>query len=277
MVEGTLSVPLRPGPPASASIRLSHETVRDGEALDATVELRDAGGNLVPHAFLEVIAEGARAGAARELGEGLYAIAVLAEPADGPRTVRLRVRSGKADEVARIDVVREESIRAMAVGAMLGGQSNLSRANAASLQAEVSAHAGPRPLELVARAGLLQFATASQTVSGVPQRGELRGLSVAAGVRASAPLGPFAIHGTLLGGMLRSFGSIIVESGPAAGVRQGIAEWGPCASALLGTSMRAGRGRAVAELQLTYAPGHGDLAGNLGGIGVSLGYLYPLR
>jgi hypothetical protein len=277
MVEGTLSVPLRPGPPASASIRLSHETVRDGEALDATVELRDAGGNLVPHAFLEVIAEGARAGAARELGEGLYAIAVLAEPADGPRTARLRVRSGKADEVARIDVVREESIRAVAVGAMLGGQSNLSRANAASLQAEVSAHAGPRPLELVARAGFLQFATASQTVSGVPQRGELRGLSVAAGVRASAPLGPFAIHGTLLGGMLRSFGSIIVESGPAAGVRQGIAEWGPCASALLGTSMRAGRGRAVAELQLTYAPGHGDLAGNLGGIGVSLGYLYPLR
>src|SRR6267142_2437083 len=180
MVEGTLSVPLRPGPPARASIRLSHETVRDGESLDATVELRDAGGNPVPDAFLEVFAEGARAGAPREVGEGLYAIAVLAEPADGPRTARLRVRSGTADEVARIDVVREESIRAVAVGALLGGQSNLSRANAASLQAEVSARAGPRPFEMVARAGLLQFATANETVSGVPQRGELRGLPLAA-------------------------------------------------------------------------------------------------
>jgi hypothetical protein len=41
--------------------------------------------------------------------------------------------------------------------------------------------------------------------------------------------------------------------------------------------MQAGRGRAVAELQLAWAPGRGDVSGNLGGVGVSLGYLFLVR
>src|SRR5262249_53573691 len=162
------------------------------------------GGNPVPNASLEVIAEGARTGAPREVGDGVYSVRVAAEPMEGPRIARLRVRSGTADEVVRIDVVREQPIRTVPIGAFLGGQSTLSRANAASLQAEVSARAGPRPLEWVARAGLLQFATAHEAPAGVPQRSELQGLSLAAGVRASAPFGPFGIHGTLLAGVLRS-------------------------------------------------------------------------
>jgi hypothetical protein len=44
-----------------------------------------------------------------------------------------------------------------------------------------------------------------------------------------------------------------------------------------GASMRLRRGRAVAELQLSHAPGRGDLSGNLGGVGVCFGYLFALR
>jgi hypothetical protein len=47
--------------------------------------------------------------------------------------------------------------------------------------------------------------------------------------------------------------------------------------AAAGASMRAGKGRAVAELQLAHAPGRGDVAGNLGGIGLSFGYLFGLH
>jgi len=41
--------------------------------------------------------------------------------------------------------------------------------------------------------------------------------------------------------------------------------------------MRAGAGRVVSELQLTHAPASGDLTGNVGGVGISFGYLFSLR
>jgi len=275
---GSVAVLLRPGSPARAAIRFPGDSVREGESVDALVDLRDAGGNPVSDAALELVADGARTEPPREVQAGLYAVRMHVDPLAGMRSAQLRVRCGAVDEVARIDVVRDERPDRIAAGALLGGQSNLARANAASVQAELSAHAGSPALEVVARAGLLQFATARDSVSGVSQRGELRGLSFAAGVRASVPLGRLmSIHGALLGGALRSFGAVTVESGPASGIREGTAQWGAFASALLGASIRAGRGRAVAELQLAFAPGRGDLAGNLGGVGVSLGYLFTLR
>jgi hypothetical protein len=125
---------------------------------------------------------------------------------------------------------------------------------------------------------LLQFAPASESVSGVAQRGELRGLALSLGARASTRLGNrLALHAALLGGALRSFGTVTVESGAASGIREGMAHWGPLATALVGASMKAGRGRAVAELQLAWAPGRGDVSGNLGGLGLSVGYLFALR
>jgi hypothetical protein len=131
---------------------------------------------------------------------------------------------------------------------------------------------------VLARAGVLQFASAQESVSGVPQRGELRGLSLSAGVRASTRLGSLiSLHGALLAGALRTFGTVTVESGPASGIREETAQWSPLGTALVGASMQAGRGRAMAEVQLAYAPGRGDLSGNLGGVGVSLGYFFPLR
>ena len=41
--------------------------------------------------------------------------------------------------------------------------------------------------------------------------------------------------------------------------------------------MRIGSGRAFGEVQLSTAPGRGDISGNLGGLGLSFGYLFALR
>jgi hypothetical protein len=98
------------------------------------------------------------------------------------------------------------------------------------------------------------------------------------GARASLAFrGRVTVHGSLLAGALRSFGAVILDSGPAAGLRQGTAQWAVMGIAAVGASMRAGTGRAVAELQVAHAPGRGDVSGNLGGIGVSFGYLLALR
>src|SRR5919201_3987591 len=253
VVSGSLIVPLKPGPPARASIRFSPDTARKSETIEALVAVRDAGGKPVSDAVLEIAAEDARTNPPRLLEDGLYAISMQVDRGSGTRSAQLRVRCGTVDERARIEVARSDMADGIAVGTLLGGQSNLSRANAASLQAEVATHVWLPALEVLARTGLLQFASASESVSGVTQRGELRGLSLALGVRASAPLGNrFSVHAAVLAGALRTFGTVTVENGPASGIRQGTAQWGPLGSASVGASMQAGRGRAVAELQLAW-------------------------
>lgn len=277
-VEGALAVPLRSGAPARATILVSDAGVREGQAMEALVELRDSGGNLVPGAALEVDADGARTDPPRELQDGLYSVRVRADFGDAPGPARLRVRAGDARETVRIGIVREEHADGISVGALLGGQSNLSRANAGALQAELSMHPGSRAFELLARAGLLQFAAAHDALTGVAEKGDLRGLSLTVGARASLPIrGPFSAHAAVLVGALRAYGSLAIAAGPAAGLTQGTAQWGPLATAAAGASLRLGTGRAIAEVQLSHAPARGDLAGNLGGLGVAFGYLFPVR
>jgi hypothetical protein len=278
LVEAALAIPLRSGAPASAHLHLEQGTVREGESIDATVELRDAGGNPVSGATLEVMAASADADPAHEIGEGVYSVRVHARAGDGGSSANVRVRSGSAVDTVGVPILRAETPRGIAIGALIGGQSNLSRAKAALIQAEVAGHPGIRAIEVVGRVGYYEFAAAHDTFAGFAQRGDLHGLSAGAGVRATLPLyGRVALHATAIAGLLRTFGSLTLESGPAAGVRQGTAQWGPYGTVALGASMRAGAGRVVSELQLTHAPASGDLTGNVGGVGISLGYLFSLR
>jgi hypothetical protein len=203
---------------------------------------------------------------ARSLGvEGSLQITLLPDPA----TVAIEVLQPPAGE---------ERTDGVAVGVLLGGQSNLAHANAATLQAEVAAHPGVRAVEILARAALLQFAGAREMAGDVSQRGDLRGFSLAAGVRGVLPLPRrFSAHAAVLVGALRSFGTLAIDGGTFAGMSQPTAQWGPLLTAIAGASLRLGNGRAVAELQLSHAPGRGDVVGNLGGIGLSFGYLLALR
>lgn len=278
-LEASADVALRPGPPARLALALA-EPLREGQAAEAAVELSDEAGNPVPGASLEVVAEGASAGAARELEPGRYAVPLRAEPGTSPGTARVRVRSGAASSEARFEVLPARSLQALTAGILLGGRTNFSRALAAGFEAELSMRPGTRPLALLGRVGLLQFAAQHTQLLApdISQQGELHGLSFALGARAELPLPRgFALQGVLLAGALRSFGSVQIQGGAANGVRQGISSWGPLAMAALGASIGAGQGRAVAELQLTEAPGRGDVAGNLGGVGLSFGYLLALR
>jgi hypothetical protein len=277
-IRGSVAVPLRAGAPAQASVVLPDGQVREGESTEALVELRDAGGNPVGGAALDVGADGARVETPREVREGVYAVRVHTRRGDAPGPAELRVRAGDARQTARIGIVRDERENGISLGALLGGQSNFSRANGGSMQLEVAVHPGLRDLEAVARVGMLQFAPAHASLTDVPMKGDLRGLSLAAGVRGSLMLrGRFAAHGALLAGALRSYGSVAIDGGPAAGLTQGMAQWGPLLTATAGASMRAGSGRVLAELQLSHAPVKGDVTGNLGGLGVSVGYLFTLR
>lgn len=279
-LEAAVDIALRPGPSARAVLALS-EPLREGQAAQATVELSDEGGNPVSGATLEVAAEGgAAAGPAREIAPGRYAFPLRAEPGSAPGPARVRVRSGAASSEAGFAVLPVRRLGRLAAGILLGGRSNFSRAHAAGFEAELSMRPGPAPVELLGRVGLLRFA-ASRTpllAPDIAQQGELSGLSLALGARAELPLPlSFALHGTLLAGALRSFGSVRIQGGAADGARQGVASWGPMAAAALGTSFRAGAGRALAELQFTESLGRGDVSGNLGGLGLSLGYLLALR
>jgi hypothetical protein len=274
------TIALLPGPPAQVRLRAQPAELTGPGEIRLSAEVVDGRGNALPADDLRLTSD------AGDLEvHGTSAVLRVRETPEATNEIRVQAVSGPAaGSLAiplRLGPAQSALVRvprSFSAGLFLGGQSNFARANALSAQAEVSANPGIRGLELLGRAGLLQYAAAHSAIGGISQRGELNGLSLAVGARASLPLrGRFTLHGSLLAGALRSFGAVTLDSGPAAGLRQGTAQWAAMGIAGIGASMRAGSGRAVAELQLAHAPGHGDISGNLGGIGLSFGYLLALR
>jgi hypothetical protein len=277
-----VSIALLPGPPVRVRLHATPAEIAGPGEIRLEAEVVDAHGNPLAPEGLELSSDAGDLQARGASGvlrvqaalEGRKEIGISARAGPASGTLAIPVRAAIAEPAGRPSF----RLGDFAAGVLLGGQSNLSRANAFSAQAEVSAHPGLRAVEVLARAGFLQYAPAQSANGGISQRGELNGLSFALGARASMALrGRFSLHASLLAGALRSFGAVTAESGPAAGLRQGTAQWSAMGIAAVGASMRAGAGRAVAELLLAHAPGRGDVAGNLGGVGLSLGYLFALR
>jgi hypothetical protein len=282
----TAAIALLAGPPAQ--IRLTAAPGDAGAEGDVRVqgEVFDARGNALPADRLRFSCDGA--GLAQE---GTFAAVHLPAARDGRSEVRVvAVLDGAQASIAlplrpqaeEAKVAGEARADGIALGALLGGQSNLSRASAGVMQAELAVDPGLGPrlgnLEVLARAGVQQFAAARENVAGTPQTSELRGLSLLAGVRASLPIrGALSAHLALLAGALRTFGTLAVEGGPGGQFTEATAQWSALGIVAAGASLRLGRGRVIAELQLSHAPGRGDVSGNLGGIGISAGYLFALR
>lgn len=275
----TAAIALVGGPPAQIHLTATPSERREGEDEDLRVqaEVLDARGNLLPVDGLrfwsdggELVQQGAQA-ALHVARDGRSQIQVSAAAGDAQASIAVPLRPTPSSRQAV--TARGERVDGLALGALLGGQSNLSRANAGSMQAEIAVHPGLAAVELLARAGLLQYAAARESAATT----DLRGFSLLCGIRASLPVrGDLSAHVALLAGALRAFGSLAVAGG-GAGFTQRTAEWGLVAGAAAGGSLRLGRGRAIAELQYSHAPGRGDLSGNLGGAGVSVGYLFELR
>lgn len=285
----TAAITLLAGPPAQIRLTAA-QTEADAEG-DVRVqgEVFDARGNALPGDRLRFSCDGAALAQ-----EGTSAAVHLPGARDGRSEVRVvAVLDAAQASIAlplrlqppQASIAREGGADRIVLGALLGGQSNLSRASAGTLQAELAIDAGLGPgvgsgasVEVLARAGLLQFAAARDNVAGSAETSELRGLSLLAGVRASLPVrGGLSAHLALLAGALRTFGTLAVEGGPGGQFSQATAHWSALGTVAAGASLRLGRGRAIAELQLSHAPARGDVSGNLGGVGVSAGYLFALR
>ncbi len=280
----TVTVATLPGPAANIRLTAAPVSIAGAGEVRIGAQVVDGRGNPVAADELRFSVEGAtleQNGAeaivqvpADHAGRRELVVSATAAAVRGSIAIALREPAGQES----LEIASEARDSAIAVGALVGGQSNLSRANAGSMQAEVSVHPGLRGIELVARGSLLQFVPARAVITGVPEKGELRGVSIAAGARGSLKLrGGFSAHASVLVGALRSYGTLAIDGGPAAGVTQGTAQWGPLLAAAAGVSLWLGRGRVIAELQLSHAPARGDVSGNLGGVGVSFGYLFALR
>jgi hypothetical protein len=269
----SVAIALVAGPAAQIRLTAVPGELREGGDLRVEAEVLDARGNEVSGEGLrfwsdggELVQQGAAA-ALHVADEARNEIHVSAAAGVAQASVAVPLRHAPAPQPV---IATVEPMDRVALGALLGGQSNLSRANAGTMQAELSVRPGFAAVELLARAGLLQFAAAREGAA----TSDLRGVSLLAGVRASLPVrGGLVAHLALLGGALRSFGSLAA----AGGFTQRTAEWGVVGTAAAGGSLRLGSGRAIAELQLSNAPGRGDLSGNLGGVGICAGYLFALR
>jgi hypothetical protein len=274
---GEADIALRPGRPAHAAVELSARAVREGDALDAVVEVSDAGGNVVPGAPLHVDAEVAEADAPRRLGDGRMAVTLRTAAGDGASLGRVRVRSGDASAEATFPVLSSQDPWAMSGAVWLGGHTNFLHAGAGSAALELAAHPGLPSLELLGRLELQQFATVDDAATRGQLSADLRALSFLTGVRVTARLPwPFAAHASARVGLQRAFGTLH-SGGAGAGVAQDTAFWGPVASLAGGASMALGKGRLLGELQLSFAPARGDVEGNLGGLGLFVGYAFHLR
>jgi hypothetical protein len=130
-------------------------------------------------------------------------------------------------------------------------------------------------LDLVAEGafGLYAPIRGARSLNGGPSFDvQLQELSAAAGARYWIPVGVrTSLHLSIVGGGQRTSSTVYPSASPDA--KSSETRWGPVVRAGGGAAFYLGFGRVTAQLDYTLAPSTGIIRGNVGGAGLSLGYL----
>lgn len=219
-----------------------------------------------------------------------YASTLQLEPRPGPlarQGLALSSLRAKVEAASLATVVGENSANARArsqlrpweptLAALLLMQSNLERATGLGVRVEGSLRLADLPLEaLLQLEGRQNFAAPLPSVNGVDRSFTLGGLSPRLGVRWSQPVaGRGVLFADLSAGVLRMAGAlrwsregnVFVDPRP-------LSTLGPIAAVGGGLGWPLGPGRLVGQVQWAYAPARGNVSGNLGGLGLGVGYQF---
>jgi len=287
-VQGKAQVELRAGPPASAKAALAQALARAGDPpIDGTLVLRDAFGNPLRGASPAVSCTVGRVELTKELGQGAYQLRFGAGPGDRTGTGKLMASAGGGPELPAGDVLvlPAPADFGVSLGLRAGAQSNFALLHGGGGLAEIAVRpVGRWPLEVMVEAGgsLLVPVDQSYREAGPNARisTDLRWATGALGARASFGLNPaLAVYGAVSGGAQYTWATYHVSGGGAPSLSLSDAGLAPFARAAAGVTYRAGPGRLLGELQVTYAPPPSAtaLGGNLGQLTAMVGYLVEVR
>ena len=273
---GDASLPLIAGAATQAFLTFPSPIVA-GELARGELTLSDAFGNSADHASVTAATTTGRAARVTNLGGGRYELELNSDPSDAPGDHQLQVTAnGQPVGAASLVVLRYQRRWALSVGLMAFVQTNFTQWTKGGPRLSVGLRMGRTQLHVVLEGtygGYVPIASARPVDRGMAAFDiDLEEFSVLGGARYWIPLGPrSSLHLSLVGGLQRTWAGISkrgVKGSTISEVTSGLA-----IRAAGGLAFYLGFGQLVTQLEYTLAPGAGLVQGNLGGLGVGLGYV----
>ncbi len=274
--EGALN--LLAAAPAKAGLRFPSR-VAAGTTGAGTLTLADAFGNPVRGAAIVARLTGGRTATARETEPGSYALELVTEAGDAPGEDEL-VLTANGKEIARqrVIILRYERRWAVKLGAQGYLQTNLSQWLSGGPRLSLGLRLAGTGFEVVAEGAYGAFAPAQARsadgqlgVKQPPFRIDLHTFSLALGARYWIPFGVrTSFHVSFVAGLHRTASTV---SRAATAERYSDVTVSLIFRAGGGLAFELGPGRVVSQLEYALAPAEGLIHGNVGGVGLGLGYL----
>lgn len=292
-LQKTLTVSLKTGVPSRGTIQFAETELRvGGDPLLGHVRLEDARGNPVMGASLQLAASKGRAELVREAGAGDYEVRFAAEDdaSLGPTSLEVTVPDSAVRLSQPFVIVPGLKTGSKSVGLFAGGRSNLSRLHGGGATVDVGYVPLRRPLELNAALTVASFAPATIERSSVSLSASFWTLQLLFGARYHVLLGAASgVYGGLGVGVHRVGQRLSIAS--VSDLNPSPSSFMPIARVAAGYTYRLGPGRFAAELgygveRFSWDPSREtdprvrnfpEVVGNLGGVQLSVGYLFSVR
>ena len=271
---GVGQLALETGPPSVLVWVSRPRFTRAGEAFEAQVRVSDAFGNAVNRAPIQASLAGATTTEVEPLGDGRHRI-VSAIPDDAPIGSReLSVAAGTVDWRDEVLVGQFQRPWGFLLGLSLTGQTNFARADALVPRVNLGLHVGRTPFELLLEGDLALYGSFTAALPAGLQKTSLALAGAAVGTRYSVPVSArWTVYASGVVGV-EVVSSTLTLTSSSVSRTQAEQRGAILLRGAVGTSVALGRGRFFGQLEGSWARARGQLSGNLGGLGIGIGYLY---
>lgn len=266
---------LQPGPPRTAALTLPLNAPA-GTEVRGRLDARDAWKNPVAPGAVEVVSSRGRPARVTAGEDGTLQVAYAVAKDDPTGDTDFEVRSGaQALSRARLEVLRPERPWAISVGAFVTGAWNFSQARSFSPRVGAGVRLGLSGFEAGVEGAFAWYPRldAAKTLDGLNDAStELTAWSVGASLRYSLRLAQrWSLHAS---GTLGAQATTATVTAPGFETSTNTG-WGLLLRGAGGVGLHALAGRVLLQLEGTWAPAPagGRVRGNLGGLGLALGYV----
>ncbi len=274
-----VTIAFKAGEANRAEIRVGLGVVRAGNfPLGGHVRVTDRFGNPVNGLTLKVGKPIASTKPLRGEGKGRYGLSYPIPESMPPGETTLEVGSsdGSVGATQKITVLPHHKPMGFTLGGFVDFTTNFTRAHSFAASLHIASRIWTLPLEIYFEAGGRIYLPITNPVgANTTLSAQVIGLPLVGGLRGNLPVSlRWALHTTLFAGAFLSWTRVGLTG---FSFRQRAYEATPLFGLGAGASVQVGKGRLMAELHGMVILNAADVRGNVGGMGVRLGYLYDFR
>jgi hypothetical protein len=276
-LKGSATLPLQPGPAQSAELVLPGNA-EAGLSVEGQLKVRDAWGNPVEGRTdaLAVTVNNDVAASIEPAGDGSFKVSVDVPRSQAHQDLDVAVKSdGKALVEREVTVLPYQRPWAVVASVQLAGAWNFSRAYSLSPRVWLGLRLGRTPVELGAEGAFLAYLQQQNapTSDGIDDaQTDVSAWAVALSARGALPLtSRVSLHAALSVGAQHATQRLVLTDTPV----QTFAGWGFVGRGGAGAGVNLPFGKVLAQVEygIAPAPRASRLQGNLGGLGLALGYV----